>query len=132
MVRYKVAQAVLSIMPIFMEDPLDNLSKSRLLVVGIRNDSRRGPRLCREASKVSETNSSPPTDISSRCSQTATRRVLARPSHPGYPQMRHLADNSLGQAAKVLLHLGVPGTGLTRPGCCLSGDILQSCRPPDC
>ena len=45
--------------------------------------------------------------------------------------MRCLADNSLGQAAKVLLPLGVPGTGLTRPRHCLSGDILQSCRPPE-
>ena len=53
-----------------------------------------------------------------------------RPSHPRYPQMRHPADKSLRQAAKVLLPPGVPGTGLTRPGHCLAGDILQSCRPP--
>ena len=31
----------------------------------------------------------------------------------------------------VLLPLGVPIIGLTRPGHCLSGGILQSCRPPD-
>ena len=39
--------------------------------------------------------------------------------------MRCLADNSLGQAAKVLLPLGVLGTGLMRPGHCLSGDICN-------
>ena len=52
--------------------------KVRLLVLGVRNDSRRGPWWCCEASKVLETIPSPPTAISSRCSQTATRRVLAR------------------------------------------------------
>ena len=39
--------------------------------------------------------------------------------------MRCLADMSLRQAAKVLLPLGVPGTGLTRPGYCLSGGICN-------
>ena len=41
------------------------------------------------------------------------------------------AYNSLWEAAKVLLTPGVPGIGLTIPRHCLSGGILQSCRPPD-
>ena len=45
--------------------------------------------------------------------------------------MRHWAYNSLWEAAKVLLPLEVPGIDLMRPGHCLSGGILQSCRPPD-
>ena len=44
----------------------------------MRKDSRRRPRQCRNASKVSEANWSPPTAMSRRCSQTATWRVLAR------------------------------------------------------
>ena len=49
----------------------------RSWVVGIRKDSRRCPRQCRDASKVSEADWSPPTAMSKRCSQTATQRVLA-------------------------------------------------------
>ena len=44
----------------------------------MRKDSRRRPRQCREASKVSEADWSPPTAMSKWCSQTATRRVLAQ------------------------------------------------------
>ena len=43
----------------------------------MRKDSRRHPRQCRDASKVSEADWSPPTAMSRRCSQTATQRVLA-------------------------------------------------------
>ena len=49
----------------------------RSWVVGMRNDSRRHPRQCWDASKVSEANWSPPTAMSKWCSQTATQRVLA-------------------------------------------------------
>ena len=50
----------------------------RSWVVGMRKDSRRHPRQCRDASRVSEADWSPPTAMSKWCSQTATRRVLAR------------------------------------------------------
>ena len=50
----------------------------RSWVVGMRKDSRRHPRQCCDASKVSEANWSPLTAMSSRCSQTATQRALAR------------------------------------------------------
>ena len=43
----------------------------------MRKDSRRHPRQCHDASKVSEADWFPPTAMSRRCSQTATRRVLA-------------------------------------------------------
>ena len=46
-------------------------------MVGMRKDSRRHPRQCRDVSKVSEADWSPPTAMSRRCSQTATQRVLA-------------------------------------------------------
>ena len=49
----------------------------RSWVVGMRKDSRRCPRQCRDASRASEANWSPPTAMSNRCSQTATQRVLA-------------------------------------------------------
>ena len=50
----------------------------RLWVEGMRKDSRRHPRQCCDMSKVSEANWSPLAAMSSRCSQTATRRTLAR------------------------------------------------------
>ena len=46
--------------------------------MGMRKDSRRCPRQCCDASKVSEANWFPLTAMSSRCSQTATQRALAR------------------------------------------------------
>ena len=46
--------------------------------MGTRKDSRRHPRQCCDVSKVSEADWSPLTAMSSRCSQTATRRALAR------------------------------------------------------
>ena len=49
----------------------------RSWVVGMRKDSRRHPRQCCDASKVSEADWSPPTAMSRRCSQTVTQRVLA-------------------------------------------------------
>ena len=45
--------------------------------------------------------------------------------------MQPWVHNSLWEAAKVLLPSEVRGIGLTRPRCCLSGGILQSCRSPD-
>ena len=45
--------------------------------MGTRKDSRRHPRQCCDMSKVSEATWSPLTVMSSRCSQTATRRALA-------------------------------------------------------
>ena len=45
--------------------------------------------------------------------------------------MRSRVHNSLWEAAVVLLPPEVPSLSLMRPGCCLSGGILQSCRSPD-
>ena len=50
----------------------------RSWVVGMSKDSRRCPRQCYDASKVSEADWSPPTAMSRRYSQTATQMVLAR------------------------------------------------------
>ena len=49
----------------------------RSWVVGMRKDTRRHPRQCCDVSKVSEATWFPLTAMSSRCSQTATRRALA-------------------------------------------------------
>ena len=49
----------------------------RSWVVGMRKDSRRHPRQCQDASRASEADWSPPTAMSNRCRQMATRRVLA-------------------------------------------------------
>ena len=46
--------------------------------MGMTKDSRRCPRQCCDMSKVSEASWSPLTAMSSRCSQTATWRALAR------------------------------------------------------
>ena len=67
---YEVVQMVLSITPIFVEAMANNLSKCEV--------SRRCSRQCCDTSKASEANLSPLTAMSSRCSQTATRRALAR------------------------------------------------------
>ena len=50
----------------------------RSWVVGMRKDSRRHPRQCRDMSKVSEADWSPPTAMSKWCSQMATWRVLTQ------------------------------------------------------
>ena len=75
---YEVVQMVLSVTPIFVEATADNLSKHEVMGSGGKEGLQEVSQTMLQWSKVSEATWSPLTAMSSRCSQTATQRALAR------------------------------------------------------